>query len=276
MKIEHRNMFTQKIGFIGGGNMAQAIIGGLVAQGVNQQSIVVSEPYQPTREILQAKNIQLLNDNIDVIQQADIIIIAVKPQMAKEVLTPLAGLCADKLVISIMAGIEIETISQLLGGAKRIVRVMPNTPALLQLGTSGAFAHDLTADDKSIATQILQAIGLVVWVKHEREIDAVTAVSGSGPAYFFYMMEHMIQAGIDMGLDEQTAKQLTLQTALGSAQMAIQSEHSPTQLRKNVTSPNGTTQKAIETFDELGVGQSIQQGVKNAEQRSQELAQQLK
>ncbi|WLF83266.1 pyrroline-5-carboxylate reductase [Moraxella sp. ZY210820] len=269
-------MFTQKIGFIGGGNMAQAIIGGLIAQGFNQQSIMVSEPYQPTREILQSKNIQLLNDNVAVVQHVDIIIIAVKPQMAKEVLAPLTGLCDDKLIISIMAGIEIETISQLLGGAKRIVRVMPNTPALLQLGASGAFAHDLTADDKNIATQILQAIGLVVWVKNEREIDAVTAISGSGPAYFFYMMEQMIQAGIDMGLDEQTVKQLTLQTALGSAQMAMQSEYSPTQLRKNVTSPNGTTQKAIETFDELGVGQGIQQGVKNAERRSQELAEILR
>lgn len=269
-------MLKQRIGFIGGGNMAQAIIGGLLAQGIDLSQIKVSEPFAPTREILSQKNIALLDDNQQLIQAVDVVIVAVKPQMAKEVLAPLAGLCADKLIISIMAGVEIDTISQLLGGAKRIVRVMPNTPALLRLGASGAFASTLDTADKDIATQILQAIGLVVWVKSEREIDAVTAVSGSGPAYFFYMMEQMITAGESLGLDYDVAKQLVLQTAVGAAQMAMQSEHSPTQLRKNVTSPNGTTQVAIETFDAQEMNQAIHLAMQNADRRSQELAQMLR
>ncbi|MDO4222680.1 MAG: pyrroline-5-carboxylate reductase, partial [Acinetobacter sp.] len=206
----------------------------------------------------------------------DVVVIAVKPQMASDVLRALAGQCHDKLVISIMAGVEVATISQLLGGAERIVRVMPNTPALVQQGANGAYAANISEQDRALATQILQATGLVCWVKQEQDIDAVTAVSGSGPAYFFYVMEHMIQAGKDLGLDAETATQLTLQTALGAAQMAINSEHSPTQLRKNVTSPNGTTQAAIETFDAQNVGQGIEQGLAAAAKRSQELAEMLR
>lgn len=266
------NLTHAKIGFIGGGNMAQAIIGGLLSQGVSTQQLWVSEPNTETQAKLQAKHIQLAKDNVALVQAVDVVVLAIKPQVAQDVLSPLAEVIADKLVISIMAGLELTTIATWLNGASRLVRVMPNTPALVQLGASGAFANAISDDDKTLATQILQATGIVKWVNQESDLDAVTAVSGSGPAYFFYVMEQMIQAGIDMGLDEETAKQLTLQTALGSAQMAIQSDVSPTQLRKNVTSPNGTTQKAIETFDALGVGTGIQTGLKNAQLRSVELA----
>lgn len=269
-------MLQQKIGFIGGGNMAQAIIGGLISQGLNPQHIYVSDPNVDIREKLQQKGINVTQDNAQLVSQTEVIILAIKPQVASEVLSALKGKIHSQMVISIMAGVEIETISQLLGNHQRIIRVMPNTPALVQQGASGAFALSLTEQDQQIATQILQATGLVVWVKQESDIDVVTAVSGSGPAYFFYMFEQMIQAGVDLGLTPETARQLTLQTALGSAQMAIQSTESPAQLRKNVTSPNGTTQAAIETFDKLNVAQGIYQGVCAAQKRSHELAQQLK
>ncbi|MBL8322217.1 MAG: pyrroline-5-carboxylate reductase, partial [Acinetobacter sp.] len=158
----------------------------------------------------------------------------------------------------------------------RIVRVMPNTPALVQTGAHGLFANEaVTAQDRELASQVLASTGLTIWVNSEAQIDAVTAVSGSGPAYFFYMMESMIRAGKNLGLDEKVATALTLQTALGAAQMAITSASSPAELRRNVTSPNGTTQAAIEVFDHAHISQNIQAALAAAQKRSQELAQEL-
>lgn len=271
-------MLNCKIGFIGGGNMAQAIIGGLLAQGVNVSNIYVSEPNEQTQTILQEKQIQLVPDNVSLVNVADVVILAVKPQVVEMVLTPLVGQLKQQLIISIMAGVEIATIANILKGAKRIVRVMPNTPALVQLGASGVYADPqvVSQEDQQLATHILNATGSVTWVEKEQDLDSVTAVSGSGPAYFFYLMEHMIHAGQMMGLDEATAKQLTLQTALGAAQMAVQSGLSPTQLRQNVTSPNGTTQAAIETFNRENMAHAIKAGMFAAQHRSQQLAQQLR
>lgn len=261
--------------FIGGGNMAQALIGGLISRGLAATRITVADPVEKVRTLLAEKDIHVADDNQAAIKDADIVVFAVKPQVLASVLLPLKGLVSDKLIISIVAGAEIATLSRLLG-AERIVRVMPNTPALVQTGAHGLYAHDnVEATDRELASQVLASTGLTIWVNSEAQIDAVTAVSGSGPAYFFYMMESMIRAGKNLGLDEKTATALTLQTALGAAQMAITSSNTPTELRKNVTSPNGTTQAALEVFDRAQISQNIQAALAAAQKRSQELAQEL-
>ena len=263
------------ISFIGGGNMAQALIGGLIARGVPTTRITVSDPVEKVRELLLEKDLHVTDDNVAAIRDADIVLFAVKPQVLAQVLTPLQSLLEGKLVISIVAGAEIATISKLLE-TDRIVRVMPNTPALVQTGAHGLYAGEaVSAADRDLASQVLASTGLTLWVNSEAQIDAVTAVSGSGPAYFFYMMESMIRAGKNMGLDEKVATALTLQTALGAAQMAITSANSPAELRKNVTSPNGTTQAAIEVFDRAQISQNIQAALAAAQKRSQELAEEL-
>ncbi|NHC03577.1 pyrroline-5-carboxylate reductase [Acinetobacter sp. 187] len=261
--------------FIGGGNMAQALIGGLISRGLPATRITVSDPVAQIRETLQAKDVHVTENNSEAIADADVVVLAVKPQVLASVLTPLKGLLKNKLIVSIVAGAEIATISKFTG-TDLVVRVMPNTPALVQTGAHGLFAYPVVdAEKRELASQILAATGLTLWVNEEAQIDAVTAVSGSGPAYFFYMMESMIQAGKNMGLDEKTATALTLQTALGAAQMAITSANSPAELRKNVTSPNGTTQAAIEVFDQSQISQNIQTALVAAQKRSQELAQDL-
>ncbi|AXY57740.1 pyrroline-5-carboxylate reductase [Acinetobacter chinensis] len=263
------------ISFIGGGNMAQALIGGLIARGLPPTRITVSDPVEKVRFFLEEKDVHVTDDNTAAIRDADIVVFAVKPQVLANVLKPLNGLFDGKLVISIVAGAEVATISELLG-TERIVRVMPNTPALVQTGAHGLFATEaVDQKDRELASQVLAATGLTLWVNTEAQIDAVTAVSGSGPAYFFYLMESMIRAGKNLGLDEKVATALTLQTALGAAQMAITSSNTPAELRKNVTSPNGTTQAAIEVFDHAQISQSIQAALAAAKTRSQQLAQEL-
>jgi len=263
------------ITFIGGGNMAQALIGGLINRGLPATRITVSDPVEEIRQLLLEKDVHVTDNNVAAIKDADIVVLAVKPQVLGLVLKPLQGLFDGKLIISIVAGAEIKTISALTGN-DRVVRVMPNTPALVQTGAHGMFAYDVVeAKDRELATQVLAATGLTIWVNSEAQVDAVTAVSGSGPAYFFYMMESMIRAGKNMGLDEKVATALTLQTALGAAQMAITSSNSPAELRKNVTSPNGTTQAALEVFDRAQISQNIQTALAAAQKRSQELAQEL-
>jgi len=261
--------------FIGGGNMAQALIGGLISRGLPPTRITVSDPVEKVRLLLAEKDVHVTDDNIAAIRDADIVLFAVKPQVLASVLNPLKGLFDGKLVMSIVAGAEIATIANLLN-TDRIVRVMPNTPALVQTGAHGLYATDaVDSKDRELASQVLAATGLTIWVNTEAQIDAVTAVSGSGPAYFFYMMESMIRAGKNLGLDEKVATALTLQTALGAAQMAITSANSPAELRKNVTSPNGTTQAALEVFDRAQISQNIQAALAAAQKRSQELAQEL-
>ncbi|TDM64333.1 pyrroline-5-carboxylate reductase [Acinetobacter pittii] len=266
---------NSNICFIGGGNMAQALIGGLISRGLPPTRITVSDPVEQIRQLLQEKEVHVTQDNVAAIKNADVVVLAVKPQVLATVLRPLKGLLSDKLVISIIAGAEIQTISNLID-SNRIVRVMPNTPALVQTGAHGIYANDVVStSDRELTSQILAATGLTIWVNSEAQIDAVTAVSGSGPAYFFYLMESMIRAGKNLGLDEKVATALTLQTALGAAQMAITSSNTPSELRKNVTSPNGTTQAALEVFDRAQISQNIQSALAAAQKRSQELAQEL-
>ncbi|WP_269914947.1 pyrroline-5-carboxylate reductase [Acinetobacter sp. HY1485] len=264
-----------KVCFIGAGNMAQALIGGLIAQGVAPENIIAAAPSEKTRQRLAEQGLQTFADNAEAVEQADVVILSVKPQILPIALASLQGKLDNKLLISVIAGAKVETIAKLAQTA-RIVRVMPNTPALVQAGAHGLYATDaVNQADRELATQIIEATGMGIWVNAEDQIDAVTAVSGSGPAYFFYMMDSMIRAGKNLGLDEETAKQLTLQTALGAAQMAINSDLSPAELRKNVTSPNGTTQAALEVFDRMHISQNIQVALAAAKKRSQELAQEF-
>lgn len=271
-----KSPFEGRIAFIGGGNMAQALIGGLLSQGLKASRVVVAEPVLTLREQLAERGVQVTADNRQAVAQADVVVLAVKPQVMGTVLAELAGVMAGRLVISIAAGLTTQTLSKMLGGYDRIVRAMPNTPALVQTGATGLYAgRGATAEDQQLAQQLLSATGMVLWVGDENHMHAVTAVSGSGPAYFFYWMESMIAAGQSLGLDEKTARDLTLQTALGAAQMAITSGDSPARLRQNVTSPNGTTQAALESMAAHQLPQLIAQALKAAAERSVTLSTEL-
>ncbi|MBS9779873.1 MAG: pyrroline-5-carboxylate reductase [Moraxellaceae bacterium] len=265
-----------KVGFIGGGNMAQAIISGLLASGIKPSDIMVSDPVDAIREMLGEQGIQTTTDNMQLLQFTDTadstIVLAIKPQLFQQVLSPLQSKFNKQLVLSIAAGVSIDSIEKLLEH-KNIVRAMPNTPALIQQGATGLYASDNVSDiNKATAEAILSATGLVLWVDSEEKLHAVTAVSGSAPAYFFYVMESMINAGVELGLTKEQATQLTLQTAFGSASMAISSEDSPTVLRQKVTSPNGTTHEAIESFKANGLDKLIAKGMQACDNRSREMA----
>ncbi len=226
--------------------------------------------------MLAKMGIQTTTNNNDIVAFTDTddsaIVVAVKPQVFADVLSPLQGTFNQQLILSVMAGVTIDSISTVLDHNK-VVRAMPNTPALIQQGATGLYASD-SIDDmyRATAEAIVSVTGLVLWVETEDKLHAVTAVSGSAPAYFFYMMESMVKAGVELGLSEQQAMQLTLQTAFGSASMAVSSEDSPTILRQKVTSPNGTTHEAIESFKANGLDKVIAEGMKACVKRSKEMA----
>lgn len=270
-------MGNTQITFIGAGNMAASLIGGLCKQGVNAQQIRASDPGVATLAALQnAYAIQTFTDNSLAVKDAEIIVLAVKPQMMRQVCEQLAAHLTDKqLLISIAAGINCASLRRWLG-VNTIIRCMPNTPALIQQGVSGLFATEhVCAQQRKQAEHLLSAVGLVVWLDKEELIDAVTAVSGSGPAYFFLLIEAMTLAGIKLGLPADTAAQLAKYTAQGASTMACQSALDASQLRLQVTSPNGTTEAAIDTFQQGGFNELVETAVRSAASRSQELAQQL-
>lgn len=272
-------MISATIGFIGGGNMAASIIGGLLASGVPGSHIRVGEPNAESRQKLQALgDIQVTADNDSVVGQSDILVLAVKPQVMRSVLASLAEPLRQHrpLLISIAAGVTTGAMNDWLGDSLAIVRCMPNTPALLQSGATGLFANEAVSDtQRQQAGAILEAVGLAVWVEDEAQLDAVTAVSGSGPAYFFLMMEAMQASGEKLGLDPETARQLTLQTALGAARMALEGDVDVAELRRRVTSPNGTTERAIGLFEQGGLRQLVDQALTGARDRADELAKEL-
>ena len=209
---------------------------------------------------------------------ADIVVLAVKPQVLAAVAQDLAPVVQEQqpLVISVAAGIRIEHLQHWLGPDCAIVRTMPNTPAMLQAGATGLFASDRVSEEqRSLAESLMRAVGITVWVQHEGLIDAVTALSGSGPAYFFLIMEQMIRSARTLGLGEEEATLLTLQTALGAARMALESDDSPATLRARVTSPGGTTEQAIRVFEQEGLEQIVKQAMTAARDRSIELSSQL-
>lgn len=241
----------QKIGFIGAGNMAYAIISGLINHGFDKNLIKISDP---NKALLSQRNaefeVEIFSDNTALASQCEVIVFAVKLQVLPVVCQALQTHLQHKpLIISIAAGGSADNIERWLGSEQAIVRTMPNTPALFNQGITGMFANtQVSPKQKSLADTILATVGRNLWVDDEDLIDAITAVSGSGPAYFFLMLEAMTKAGIELGLDKSSAQALSIQTALGAAVMADKSDDSPKQLRAKVTSPQGTTQAAIESF----------------------------
>ncbi len=273
-------MSNPRIAFIGAGNMAASLIGGLRAQGIPATSICASDPGADKRAELEATHgVETFADNGQALAGVDIVVLAVKPQVMQAVCRDLAAhLQSNQLIVSIAAGITCASLQQWLGeqAPRAIVRCMPNTPSLLRQGVSGLFANAHVSDkQKQQAEQLLSAVGLALWLDNEELIDAVTAVSGSGPAYFFLMIEAMTAAGEQLGLPRDTAAQLTMHTALGAARMACESDVEAAELRRRVTSPNGTTEAAIKTFQAGGFERLVQQAMNAAAQRSAELAEQL-
>ena len=270
---------SKKITFIGGGNMARSLIGGMVANGISASNITVSDPLQVLRtQLADDFGVQVSSDNIQAIAHADCLLVAVKPQLLKEILSPLAeSLRASRpLIISIAAGITESLLNTWSGGEQAVVRCMPNTPALVQTGATALFANaQVSRDQKQLAEQILSAVGLTLWVDHESQLDAVTAVSGSGPAYFFAFIEAMQAAGEKLGLSAEQAKQLTIQTALGAARMANESSDSPSVLREKVTSKGGTTFAALQSFAASDLNGIVDKALGAAHARSIELGKEL-
>lgn len=260
----------KKIAFIGGGNMAAAIIGGLVASGRAGADITVIDPNPDQRIRLAVDHGVITSADVSDAAVADIIVLAVKPQIIADVAGQLSDDLSEKLIISIAAGVTIATLERLFGPVA-IARTMPNTPALLGLGATGLYVNDRATDaQRAAAEAILQAFGICVTVAREELLDAVTAVSGSGPAYYFLMIEEMIRAGTDLGLTPEDAKALTLQTALGAATMAAQGD-APEASRARVTSPNGTTHAAITSMQNNGFGEVIAKAMTACRDRAGEL-----
>jgi len=266
------------LSFIGGGNMARSLIGGLTDL-YQASSIRVADPIAEIRAGLERDfSVHTTQSNKDAIAGADCVVLAIKPQMMKEVLEPLAESVAETrpLLVSIAAGIRIESMSRWLANYDNIVRVMPNTPALVKQGASGLYAGGGVSDaDRQTAQTIMSAVGTTAWVAREQLIDVVTALSGSGPAYFFYLLEAMTAKAVELGLETATARELALQTALGAAELARQSPESFDTLRQNVTSPGGTTAAAIESMEAHGGRDIIGNAVDAAAIRSQQLADSL-
>ena len=268
------------IAFIGGGNMAKAIIGGLLESGCPTGNISVVVPTQATRLALNAMGIEQVNPSPGPREfNADILVLAVKPQMVATALPPLkAQLSARTTVLSVIAGVTAETLAQLLGISDfgQIVRCMPNTPSLIGQGVTGVYAADSTDTAKrAMISQILEAIGEVFWLDSEGYLDDITAISGSGPAYFFLFMESLSAAGVAMGFSEEIASKLAIQTALGAAHLAEQSPETLAQLRRNVTSPGGTTEQAINTFIEGGLPALVTSAANASKKRSIEISKEL-
>ncbi len=269
-------MTSSKITFIGGGNMASSLIGGLIADGYDSRRITVSDPDTDKLAQLAARfEVQTATDNNQAIEQAQVVVLAVKPQALEAVARGIADTITRvrPLVISIAAGIEESALRVWLGADTALVRGMPNTPALIQSGATGLHAGPgVTDEQRDMAESILRAVGLTRWVEEEAQMDAVTAVSGSGPAYFFLVMEAIESAAGEMGLDTETARLLTLQTALGAARMAMESSDSPATLRQRVTSPGGTTERALQILEEGKLRELFKQALEGAESRSRELS----
>jgi len=264
------------LSFIGGGNMAGSLIAGLIADGWNPASIRVSDTDTRQLERLSQRfPIETSSDNAQAVAGADVLVLAVKPQVLEGVAHTIASSVArvNPLVISIAAGIPETALRQWLGDKTAIVRCMPNTPAMVQSGATGMYANPLVTDEqRSIAESILRAVGIVVWVDDEAMMDAVTALSGSGPAYIFLFIEALQASARELGLAEETAYLLALQTVFGAAKMALESQEDAATLRQRVTSPGGTTERAINTFQEGGFEKLVSKALYAAAERSRELA----
>lgn len=263
------------VGFIGAGNMARSLAGGLVSNGWPKERLILSDPDpEQRRGITEALGLETFADNNAVAARADILVLAVKPQVLAQVARGIAATVQQRqpLVISIAAGVRLADLERWLGGRLPIVRVMPNTPALVGSGASGLYANARVDETmRSQAESILRAVGVTVWVDHEALIDAVTALSGSGPAYFFLVMEALERAAIEQGLNARQARLLTLETAFGAAKMALEGGEELAELRRRVTSPGGTTEAAVRVLEEGGIRRLFSDAVAAAARRAREL-----
>ena len=272
-------MTSQTIAFIGGGNMAASLIGGLIADGYKARKIIASDPDSEKLADLSARfGIQSAADNTSAIEMADVVVLAVKPQVLHEVAATLAPAIQSRqpLIISIAAGIREDALIRWLGGDIALIRTMPNTPAMIQAGATALHAGEgVTNEQRDLAETIMRAVGLTVWVDDEEKMDAITALSGSGPAYFFLIMEAMEQSAVELGIPKDKARLLTLQTALGAARMAMESSDGPGTLRAKVTSPGGTTERALSILEEGDIRGLFKNALTGAQQRSVELSEML-
>ena len=235
---------TQQLTFIGGGNIALAIYGGLIEAGYPPQSITVSDPSPEQGALATAMGLKWQADNASAIATADIVLICVKPNWVETVCQELTASLQDQTLVSVAAGVTTAQIAQW-SGTDRVIRCMPNTPALVKKGMMGLFSNpSVDPNTRAAVEKLLSSVGMTTWFDQESDLDAVTAISGSGPAYFFYLMEAMITAAESFGIEEAVARTLVVQTAMGAATMAASSEHSPNALRQQVTSPGGTTEAA--------------------------------
>ena len=266
------------IGFIGAGNMAYALIKGLISNGFDAKNINVSDSNEELLINRQSElNITTYSDNNSLLDNSDIVVFAVKPQVLSIVCLQFKNkVKPNHLFVSIVAGIRGNDINRWLGGNFPLVRTMPNTPALFQSGVTGLFANDLvSSQQKELVTSILSSVGKCFWVDDEKLIDAITAISGSGPAYFFLLMQSITQAATALGLDEKTANSLSIQTSLGASLMATKSGKDSKTLRSEVTSPNGTTQAAIESFQDQNFEGIVAAATRAAYERARELSNEL-
>jgi len=271
-------MLTQTLGFVGGGNMARSLIGGLIARGLPATQIIVSDPIDAQRDSLTLQlGVRATADNLAVARTADVIVLAVKPQELHTVATAMAAAVRERkpLVISVAAGIRASDLQRWLGGIP-VVRSMPNRPALNGCGVTGLFAtSDVSPSGRELAETILGAVGPALWVNEESQMDAVTAVSGSGPAYFFLLIEMLEAAGVQLGLKPDVARRLAIETAYGAGQMAHVAVESPALLREQVTSKGGTTEAALKSLEAANIRGAFTAAVTAAARRSAELAEQL-
>lgn len=270
-------MKDQNLCFIGCGNMGRSLIGGLLADGYRADRLCGIDPNPQQREITQGRfGIEVYEDNPGIVNQADILVLAVKPQQMQAVLTGLAAAvngARSPLVISVAAGIRIAAIDLWLGHDLAVIRAMPNTPAIIRTGVTGLYANQrATPEHRQQAESLMRSVGAVVWVAVEEQLDIVTALSGSGPAYFFLLMELLERAAAEQGLPAEQARLLTMETALGAARMVMESSHNAATLRQQVTSPGGTTEAALRVLTQGGIEDLIRQALGAARDRSVELA----
>lgn len=261
----------ESIAFIGGGNMSSAIIGGLIDQGRPASSIVVVEPFDGAREALARRGVLTLAQAGPALSHAALVVWAVKPQVFREAAAPCGPHIAHAVQLSVMAGIRSEAIAQATG-APRVVRAMPNTPALIGRGIAGLYARPAVVQaDRVLVGQVLAPTGECVWVDDEADLDAVTAVSGSGPAYVYYVLEALVEAAVEMGLDESQGRRLAVATFAGATELARRSQEPLSVLRERVTSKGGTTHAAISSLEADAVKASFVKALQAAQRRADEL-----
>ena len=271
-------MKLQTIGFIGAGNMAASLVGGLIHDGYAAADIWITDVDESKADRFGDQfKVNVAASNQDLVEQVHAVVLSVKPQVMRAVAAEIASSKKDGLLhISIAAGIRSSDLERWLGINSAIVRAMPNTPALVRSGATGLYANaHTTQTQRDFAEKIMRAVGIALWVEDELMMDAVTALSGSGPAYFFKVMEAMESAGTKLGLSQQTARLLTIQTALGAAKLAMESSDSPSILREKVTSPGGTTEQALKTLSNQGIENIFEEAMSAAARRASELAEQF-